>query len=313
MHKLLSIALALSMVVGLPSNADTEFEDSIPIDVAEVLFDASLNNQLEIYSDIANEFPAFTVPDDFSVVGSVIDNYNVRAVLSTNLSREQGMQSLIAAFEQENWQEFPEMRPRASDSGFVASAPAITNIATALCHDEIGRLSISSTERGSSNYFAIGRYNLFGNPQRSCANQIAQQEQAMAQMGFSGGVRQYMPRMEVPESENIQPRGAFIGGSSSSGNNTAETDINLKSDLGIGELYTHFAAQIIEQDWVIDSEVVGERSASGTWTKSPTADLELVGTLSVLETSNGNYELRFRLRAEGEQGNVGVFFEGRIR
>lgn len=88
MHKFFLAGLVLSLAVGLSSNADTEFEDSIPVDAAEVLFDASLNNQLQIYPDIASEFPVFAVPDDFSVIGSVIDNYNIRAVLSTTLSRE---------------------------------------------------------------------------------------------------------------------------------------------------------------------------------------------------------------------------------
>lgn len=313
MHKFILAGLVLSLGVGLSSNADTEFEDSIPVDVAEVLFDASLNNQLQIYSDIASEFPVFTVPDEFSVVGSVIDNYNIRAVLSTSLSREQAMRSLVTAFEQESWQEFPEMRPPVAGTGFVAPTPAISNVAIALCHDEIGRLSITSSARDSINYFAIGRYNLFGNPQGSCANQIAMQQQGMAQMRFSRGMRQYMPRMEVPESDNILPSGVLIGGGSSSGNNSAETDINLKSELNIEDIYTHFAEQIIAQDWEIDSEVVGGRSANGTWTRSPTADFELVGTLSVLETSEGNYELRFRLRAEGERAGNGVFFEGRLR
>lgn len=122
-----------------------------------------------------------------------------------------------------------------------------------------------------------------------------------------------MPRMEVPELDNIRPSGVLIGGGTSSGNNSAETDINLKSELNIEDLYTHFAEQIIDQGWEIDSEVVGGRSANGTWTRSPTADLELVGTLSVLETSEGNYELRFRLRAEGERAGNGAFFEGRLR
>ena len=52
--------------------------------------------------------------------------------------------------------------------------------------------------------------------------------------------------------------------------------------------------------------MVGDRSANGTWTRSPEPDLELVGTLSVLELAEGEYELRFRLRAEGSTGGIGV-------
>lgn len=306
MNKFSLAGLALSLVVAPLSAADTEFSDSIPIDVAEVLFNASLNSGFEIYSDISSEFPDFAVPDDFTVIGSVIDNYNVRAVLGTSLSREQGVQLLVSAFEQESWQQFPQMRPPVPTSGFVTPTPPITQVGISLCHDDLGHLSITSTERDSEVYFAIGRYNTFGNSQSSCANQLAMQQQSISQMRFSNGIRQYMPRMEVPEAEGIRPRGAFLGGGSSSGNNSAETEINLKSELDIEELYTHFADQIVEQDWETDSEAVGGRSATGIWTKSPTADLELAGTLSILEVSEGNYELQFRLRAEGDAGTGSI-------
>jgi len=294
-------------VLALPAGADTEFEDSIPIEVAEVLFDASLNGQFEIYSDIADAFPPFELPDNFTVIGSTVQNGNLRAVVSSAMASDAAIQQLIAAFEVEDWQQLPAFNPPAQDTGFVAPGPITVRTANSLCHDDLGRLSISAAERGAINYFAIFMYNAFGGSQGSCASQIARQQQSMAQMQFSDGVRQYMPRMEVPEAENIRPRGAFIGGGSSSSNNSAETETNLRSDLDIEELYKHFAEQILEQGWEIDSEVVGDRSANGTWTRAPEPNLELVGTLSVLETSDSNYELRFRLRAEGDPGNLGLF------
>lgn len=295
-------------VVALPAGADTEFEDSIPIEVAEVLFDASLNGQFEIYSDIADAFPPFELPDNFTVIGSTVQNGNLRAVVSSAMASDAAIQQLRDAFEVEGWEQLPAYNPPAQDTGFVAPGPVIVRSNTSLCHDELGRLSISSAERGTTNYYAIFMYNAFmGSSQGSCASQLAMQQQSLAQMRFSEGIRQYMPRMEVPEAENIRPRGAFIGGGSSSSNNSAETETNLRSNLGIEALYEHFAEQILEQGWEIDSEVVGDRSANGTWTRSPEPDLELVGTLSVLETSDSNYELRFRLRAEGDPGNLGLF------
>ncbi|GJM13281.1 MAG: hypothetical protein DHS20C12_16840 [Pseudohongiella sp.] len=309
MHKYLFAGLAVSLVAGLPSLADTEFEDSIPIDVAEVLFDSTLTGQIEIFSDLIDDFPPFTMPDDFSVIGSVVQSGSSRVVLSTNLPHDQALQQLQDSFEQEGWLEFPNFRPPVRDSGFVAPVPVIMHIPNSFCHDDFGRVSISSSERGAISHFALARHNSFGNPQGSCVSQISMQEMQMAQMGLRRGIHQYMPRMEVPETENIRPSGAFIGGGSSSSGNSVETEINLSSDLDIEELYEHFADQIVEQDWQVDSEVVGGRSATGIWTKSPSAEMELVGMLSVLEVAEGEYELQFRLRVEGDvggQGSVGI-------
>lgn len=298
-------------VFALPAGADTEFEDSIPIEVAEVLFDASLNGQFEIYSDIADAFPPFELPDNFTVIGSTVQNGNLRAVVSSAMASDAAIQQLIDAFEAEDWQQLPAFNPPVQDTGFVAPGPVIVRSNTSLCHDELGRLSISSAERGATNYYAIFMYNaLMGSSQGSCASQLAMQQQSFAQMRFSEGIRQYMPRMEVPEAENIRPRGAFIGGGSSSSNNSAETETNLRSDLGIEELYEHFAEQISEQDWELDTEVVGSRSATGNWTKSPEPGIDLIGTLFVLESSESNYELRFRLIAEGVTGVQGSFGVG---
>ncbi len=308
MRKLGLAGAFVALIFGLSSAADTEFQDVIPVDVAEVLFDTNLRGQLEIYSDIANDFPSFDLPSGFSVVGSVYQMNMLRVVLRTNLDRDSATQLLMAAFEQENWQEFPTYMPPSQDTGFVSPAAVVITTNSSLCHDGQGRLSIHYAERDSGNYVSLGRYNSFGNQQGSCASQLAQQEQSISQMNFSVGLRQYMPRMEVPDSDAVRQRGPYIGGGSSSSNNSVETEINLSSDLAISELFTHFTDQIIAQGWEIDSEIVGSLSANGNWTKSPEPDINLVGALSVLKTSDSNYELKFRLIADGYQGGGAILW-----
>ena len=80
------------------------------------------------------------------------------------------------------------------------------------------------------------------------------------------------------------------------------------SDQEIGEVYRYFADQIEDQGWELDSEVVGSRSANGTWTNSPESNLSLLGTLSVLDSGDSNFELQFRLTAEGfSRDNSAIF------
>ncbi len=308
MNPLQLAVVVIALSFGTSLAADTEFEDAIPMELAEVLFDTSLNGQLEIYSDINSDFPAFDLPDGFTVLGSVIQNGSSRVVLSTTRDQDDAVQSLTAAFAQNDWIEFPMFNPRIQQTGFVSATqlPVINRSSISLCHDDIGNLAVYYSARDSGNYLALTTRNSFGGNQGNCANQIAQQERGMQQMNLSQGLRDYMPRMEVPESDSPSPGGPFLmGGGSSTSNNSAETDMNVKSDMDLEALFDHFVEQINARGWEIDSEVVGSLSATGNWTKSPEPDLDLVGTLTVLRTSESNYELRFRLIADGATGGIG--------
>lgn len=303
MDKLRFAGMFLLLALGCNSYADTEFEDSIPIEVVEILFDTFLSGQFAIYSDITDDFPEFELPNGFTVIGSVNQMNRLRVVLQTTLLSDLATQSITDAFENENWQIFPAFSPPVQNVGFVSPSPAVTSTATTLCHDQLGRLSINLAERDDGNYISIGIYNSFGNRQGNCAQQLAQQEMSMSRMAFSQGLREYMPRMEMPATANPRQQLGFIGGSSSSSNNLAETEANLNSDMEIDEVFSHFSDQIAEQDWELDSEAVGNLSANGYWTKSPEPDLNLIGMLSVLKTSDSNYELRFRIIGQGYTSN----------
>ena len=83
MGMLKSIGFVFLIIVSNYSFAATEFEDSIPVDVVKALFSASATAQIEIYSDVMDDFPAFQLPTDFSVIGSVNQNGSLRVTLET--------------------------------------------------------------------------------------------------------------------------------------------------------------------------------------------------------------------------------------
>ena len=115
--------------------------------------------------------------------------------------------------------------------------------------------------------------------------------------------------MELPETE---PRGYssfFVGGGYSGSNRGIETKANLNIDWGIEEVFSHFAEQIRNQDWALDSESIGTATAFGSWTRTPEPGTDLIGTLSILKSGEESFELKFQLISTGGNNlpRLGVF------
>ena len=58
------------------------------------------------------------------------------------------------------------------------------------------------------------------------------------------------------------------------------------------------------QEWIPDVETVGTLMGTGSWQKTVEGNVELVGILTVLETAESAYELRFRVMRKGRSGNA---------
>ncbi len=288
-------------------SADTEFEGAIPVAIVEALFDSYADVQFAVYSDIPDDFPDIALPDGFDVVGSVYQMSRLRVVFETALAQTDAMASMTETFELQDWVQFPLFRPPYSEVGFIQSGRIDMSERQILCHDELGQMALSYAARESGNYLSLGWSLLSNRQQGDCAQQIALQQASLAPRSRTMGLRQYLPRMEIPGPQSPQLMAAFVGGGSSSSGNTIETDGTMTTDLGIEEVYRHFADQIQGQDWALDTEAIGARSATGTWTKSPEADLQLFGTLSIVNSGDEDYDLQFRLTAEGFTENS-LFF-----
>ena len=300
--KILCIVFSFSFQ-ALPSFSATEFEGFIPLEVAEVLFDLANNGQFAVYSDIMDDFPKFQVPAGFSVVGSVYHSGRLRVGLETQASADDASEAISSSFADEGWQSMPSPFDRRPQTGFVSSSAAVISRALQICHDELGRVSISYSEREVGKFIVLDDYSALGGNRGNCAQQADQLTRSLALMGASPGIRQYMPRMEVPENQRQRSGAAWIlGGGSSSSNTEAETDTNLAIDWPLSQVYEHIADQVVEQGWQVDTETIGNVSANGVWTRSPTQGVNLIGTLTVLESSDSNFQLKFRLVSSGAGG-----------
>lgn len=299
----ISCVFLLISMQGHSVMAATEFEDSIPLDVAEALFDFGVGGRFTVYSDIMDGFPVFQLPSEFMVLGSTFYNNSMRVALSTELAEEQAVQTIEDSFASDGWVTMPNFNPRRNRAGFV-SANQVEPQYRSICHDQFGQMSISSRPRSPVTFIVLSLRTSLSRNWTSCAQLRAQQEQQMVMLSGRVGFQQYMPRLVVPEEANSERSPGFALASSSSSNNRAESEISLEIDWNMEEVYLYFAEQMQEQDWDLDTESIGSVSASGTWTQSPEDNMNLIGTLNVVNLGENRFQLKLSVEAPG--GNLGI-------
>ena len=287
--------------------ADIEFEESVPLELVKVFVGSTPFGEVKIYSDLLSAFPEFTIPDGFNIMGSIDRGYSLSVVLATELSTDQTTAALTQSFNQAGFTEFEVPGSRDPGTGFVRPNQPSFQANKRLCHDALGFISFSYKEHTDYNIVTIS--SSLPNNNRSCAEQLAEQSLAMNRYGATqGGLRQYLPRLELPESQQrrITP---FFGMGSSSSNRGVEARGNVNIDWEIEEIFRHFKEQIEGQDWLLDSENVGAVSATGSWTRGPEPGMDLIGTLIVIKSGADSFELKFQLNSFNNSNNTsrGVF------
>lgn len=297
------LVLLVFTVSALPAYSETEFENSIPIELAKLFLGNPAIGEVFIYSDILDDFPVFTIPDNFEVVGSLDQGYSQRVVLITNLDEEAARAELLDSFDAAGWQ----LRQNISlnqlpQTGFVSSRPFPAGTTIGLCHDDDGNITIGVGFGDNGRLVNLTRRT----PQPGSFTPTCREQNNQQQAGFFRGARstlnEYMPRLELPDSPDLRGP-VYPGGFSSRGNYEIESRTSISIDWSIAEVYEHFENQIIEQGWELDSNATGSFSANANWQKSPEDNIDLIGILSVLEIADTNFEVKFRLLRRNTQGN----------
>lgn len=297
--KVLSPLLILS-AVSHPVHAATEFEDSVPIEVVNQLLGSGFGQQARIYQDILDGFPPFALPVDMMVLASIDQGFAQRVILKTDRAMDESATAAYGAFVAEGWIELQIPGPARQQTGFVSAQQPV--VPRQLCHDAFGMMSIGISEVDGARYVNLMRSGMQpGGMMNFSCEQVSSQGQRSPGMSMM----QYVPRLVMPASTGApSPMGFFSGGGGGGSGNDWETRGSLNSDLPIDEAFEHFAAQIGEQDWAKDADVIGAQMAVGSWTKTVEGGIELIGSLTVLMLAEDTYDLRFRLVRKGQQGST---------
>lgn len=291
------------------SLADTEFQEGVPLELVKALIGPSPYGETKVYSDIMNSFPDIGISDKFSVLGSIDRGYALSVILTTELSSNDTKAFFTETLEDAGFEVFEVPGSRDPDNGFVAPNAPTFDFGNRFCHDSLGFISFTQKEQDDLNIVSLS----LNRPRdrRSCVAQFEEQAQGMARRnGFLGGVRQYLPKMILPESE---PRlmTPFGGMGISSSNNELEARAVVNVDWEIEQLYSHFKTQVEDQAWELDSENIGNSTAFGSWVLNPEAGVSLIGTLSIINSGDESFELKFQLTQTGSRTNrgSGVFLQ----
>ena len=301
-------ALVVSFSLATAAVADTEFEGSIPVDLVALFLGTPGVGETTIFSDLMDAFPTFPIPQSFEVLASIDRGYAISAYLQTPLAEEPALNLLAESFASAGFVRFELPIDDNADRGFVVASVSRVSRGSRYCHDALGFLSVSFADISGGNVATLSSSPLNNN--RNCAEQMEEQQMHVNRLFSSrNNIRQYLPRMEMPEQKQRRGYSPFFGGGSSRSSGGIEVSSKVVSELTIDELFQHFETQIEAQDWEIDSQNIGSASASGSWIRSPEPGVNLIGTLSIILSSEDTYDLRFQLVSPGSNtgSSLGVF------
>ena len=273
--------------------AANAYDVAIPVPLAKVLLDvANDKGNVEIYTDIPDEFPPFELPPDLRVYGSSEQDPIQTVVLQTALGSELAAELMVEALQGEDWTVLEQSSSPQPEVGFVANPLTVIPVTINLCHEVEGVMHLSAYEVEGMNLMTLTREN----PQLApgipplCADLVAQYDSQASDKFFDS----HLPLLIVPGPSLRRIPGGRSGGSFGAVQEL-EISTDIASDWPIEDVYTHFARQIAEQDWVLDVNWLGLTSAGGSWNKTAQDDMHLGGTLTIFERDSDKFEILFRM------------------
>lgn len=295
------VAPLLLALAAAPLPAATEFEDSVPVELAKLFLGNPGIGEATLYRDVMDDFPPFTVPAAFEVLGSLDQVYLQRVILRTDLDADAATAALTAAFTANGWQLIDLANFGAGQRGGFVSA-AQPQLPVQICHDDYGMLQVQVSTSADGKFVNLNRSRAgmmggSGNVDASMSPCDPARFGMMGPMGpgARGGVIAHMPTLVVPEAGDALRSMPSIRGGGGGSPNDWESSTPLASELSLQQLYEHFAPQLIAQGWALDSVGTGSFLATGSFTKTVEGDMELIGILNVLELAENSFDLKFRL------------------
>ena len=289
-------AITASLSSG-PILADTEFEDSIPINLARSLLrGVGSPMDIKIYSDIPSDFPAIEVPDGATLMGSVDQGHNKQVVLFSDGEGLEQQSELIESLQNAGYLLIDRSSVRMPQTGFVSANPPDLRIPVQLCHDLQGLIHIQLYPETDRTFINITTSPASNSGGYTCAARVAQNSRGAGFTPFLGGppgtqsLQSSLPRLTLPEEAAAHTARFPALMSSSSGQ--AESKIDFSVDWSLSDVYAFFSDQVAKQDWMPDTETSGNRVALGAWTREENNRI-LLGTLRVVSKVDDNYQAEF--------------------
>lgn len=281
--------------------AENSFGEQVPKELAET-FSGGI-----IQPGLPADFPTapFTDPVSLRVIGSLDRGFRQQVLVST----PDEINTVRSAFHNAY-----------STVGWLTLFESGKHIQ--LCHDELGRLSLDFSENSNTeNRISVDFQNIPAGAVYGGLNCAQQRERIQSGTTRGDFISSLMPELAFPDQavnqhSLLSPLWAGVSRISLS---SGEFEIHRQGRLqtpgmDLSSLYTHFAVQLVNQDWTVDSNATGHESASSVWFRTvdgPGVDadgtgeaLQLTGIMVILDKGKDTYSFSFRLQGEGDYGGM---------
>lgn len=236
-------------------------------------------------TELPASFIAHATPPGATLVGSQVFGGTASTVIYETKDASEAVEAVIAAFEQDGWQNLDRYEGRGR--GFQSSA--MGNFSR-LCRDDgDGILTLTTRKTADHTFLSMSVSSAGG--QRTC-------DDVSAHMNM----RRYNPMSLAKEVPNLDlPRGTVAHGSGSGGGHDEwETHTLVETDMDRSSLVSVLNDQIRDQGWAFDTRWSGSLSGGSVWSKTSEDGELLIGTLQAYGGTDDRLNLRFTILVDRE-------------
>lgn len=234
-------------------------------------------------------FPFTLADDQLEFVGAATNagHHIVSIAWKAQVTSKVALQLVGDALAAENWRQLPDAS-RGSLSwrrGFISRQALAVSNNQQFCRGQDGLMSIQARDSDIGTVVSLTNQPIYNG--KDCSDHLESQRQDP----YDSTLTKYLPMLEMPENAPLPNGGSGTGGSS----NDAHADILVKTDISESELIRFFEAQMIDQQWQLNSRFSGDSFSGSVWQR------QIDGrTLSCLVTAQGarrGIKLRMQLDA----------------
>lgn len=256
-------------------------------DVVEAFLARGDRSTYQIVNTLPEELSALDYAEKFRLIGSLETARYTSVAFHSDRTPDEAMAMMEAALGEHGWVAVDDPRMNSRPNGFQETQSS-SQRQIALCDASNSAMSLSSRNTDGGTIIHLSTSS-------SSRGNICRQEYRLDPYRDMGFTSDLMPNLYLPD--GAAQLGSGHRGVIRSSGDDAETHVRITSDLGPERILDHFSNQLADQGWALDSTWFGRASIGSAWTYDKQGLPSTVGTLVLLEHSQGDYTAKFSMVA----------------
>ena len=277
MNRYVLLILALP-IVGV---ADNPFA-CVESDFAEAFLDEWYKERPTYSTSKPDKLVDIKLPEQFKLVGSNVTTFEFTVIYKTKAGANHAFSSVMDALEEDGWTNMADIRLMQQA---VFRSHSMPTMAVVCRDDQPGILAIAFEQKSEQTFLSFSGYHVLpespGTLGIGC-NFVAPKPNAISEI-----LRSNLPVLILPDDAREHGSGQSDRG------DEVHLRIVFSTTMSRQELLDHFADQLHEQAWAIDSNWSGKQAAGSMWSFEPPNAGTLIGELHISGSANDAYRVRF--------------------